>query len=208
MQEKMNIQQKLCKLQIELKAPKGQYNGFGKYKYRSCEDILEALKPLLEKYELTVNLSDNLVQVGDRYYLQAVAKLTDVNSLEYTQSLAFAREDETKKGMDGSQITGTASSYARKYALNGLLAIDDTKDSDYPHGASKSENKANKARSTITLDMAKDIEVALGDYKGKTLWQVANEDISVIQTWYDAAQGDRKEALKLILDAKEWRKDE
>ena len=208
MQEKMNIQEKLCKIQVELKAPKSQYNGFGKYKYRSCEDILEALKPMLEKYELTVNLSDNLVQVGGRYYVQAIAKITDNKSLESLESFAFAREDETKKGMDGSQITGTASSYARKYALNGLLAIDDTKDSDYPRGDNGKQGQVNKSKSTVTLDMAKDIEISLGEHKGKTLWQVANEDISVIQAWYDAAKGDRKEALKLILDAKEWRKDE
>lgn len=208
MQEKMNIQEKLCKIQVELKAPKSQYNGFGKYKYRSCEDILEALKPMLEKYELTVNLSDNLVQIGDRYYVQAIAKITDNKSLESLESFAFAREDETKKGMDGSQITGTASSYARKYALNGLLAIDDTKDSDYPREDKGRKEQASKSKSTVTLDMAKDIEISLGEHKGKTLWQVANEDISVIQSWYDAAKGDRKEALKLILDAKEWRKDE
>lgn len=126
----LNLNEKLCKIQGELKAPKGQYNGFGKYKYRSCEDILEALKPLLTKYEMNINISDNIIQVGDRYYVQAQVKITDVKTNESVYSAAFAREEENKKGMDASQVTGAASSYARKYALNGLLAIDDTKDSD------------------------------------------------------------------------------
>lgn len=126
----LNINEKLCKIQGELKAPKGQYNGFGKYKYRSCEDILEALKPLLTKYEMNINISDNIIQVGDRYYVQALVNITDTKTNESVSSTAFAREEESKKGMDASQVTGAASSYARKYALNGLLAIDDTKDSD------------------------------------------------------------------------------
>lgn len=213
MQDKMNINQKLCKVQVELKAPKGQYNNFGKYKYRSCEDILEAVKPLLDKYELTINLSDSVIQIGDRYYVQALVKLTDANSGESVVSSAFAREEETKKGMDGSQITGTASSYARKYALNGLLAIDDTKDSDFTNtGDAKPQRQRAQEQTrpsqSITLDMAKDIEVQAGEFKGKTLWQIADEDISVLQEWYGSAEGDRKQALKLILDAKEWKRNE
>lgn len=115
-------------VQTALKAPKGQYNSFGKYKYRSCEDILEAVKPLLSEHGLLLKLTDEIVMVGDRYYVRATARLTDGdNSMDAT---AYAREDFDKKGMDGSQITGTASSYARKYALNGLFLIDDTKDAD------------------------------------------------------------------------------
>lgn len=118
----------LKQIQAELKAPKGQYNQFGKYKYRSCEDILEAVKPLLKKHDAQLTISDELVEVGNRYYIKATATIKDQGSAESVT--AYAREAETKKGMDESQITGTASSYARKYALNGLFLIDDTKDAD------------------------------------------------------------------------------
>ena len=115
-------------IQVALKAPKGQYNSFGKYKYRSCEDILEAVKPLLDKYGATLYITDQPCVVGERYYIQATAifESEDGNAAV----TAYAREPETKTGMDASQITGTASSYARKYALNGLFLIDDTKDAD------------------------------------------------------------------------------
>ena len=118
----------LKKIQQELKAPKSQRNNFGNYNYRSCEDILEAVKPLLAKHNAMLTLEDELVQVGERYYIKATATFTD--GKEPITATAFAREAETKKGMDDSQITGTASSYARKYALNGLFLIDDTKDAD------------------------------------------------------------------------------
>lgn len=126
----MNIYEKLLNIQSELKAPKGQYNSFGKYKYRSCEDILEAVKPICSKHKATLILSDTLENIGDRYYIKATAKLYDITNGQDISNTAYAREEETKKGMDGSQITGTASSYARKYALNGLFNIDDTKDAD------------------------------------------------------------------------------
>ena len=118
--------------QAELKAPKNQYNSFGKYSYRSCEDILEAAKPVCAKYGLLLTVSDEVVQTGDRYYIKATACLYDAQggSDEVVSATAFAREALDKKGMDDSQITGTASSYARKYALNGLFCIDDTKDAD------------------------------------------------------------------------------
>lgn len=118
----------LIKIQHELKAPKGQYNSFGKYKYRSAEDILEAVKPLLSKYNAQLTLSDEIIEVGGRVYVKATATFKDSDSIETVT--AFAREPSDKKGMDDSQITGTASSYARKYALNGLFLIDDTKDAD------------------------------------------------------------------------------
>jgi ribosomal protein L34E len=117
-------------MQMELKAPKGQLNKFGGYKYRSCEDILEAAKPLLNKYGLVLTVSDQMEQIGERYYICATATLRDTESDANISNSAFAREAESKKGMDESQITGTASSYARKYALNGLFCIDDTKDAD------------------------------------------------------------------------------
>ena len=122
---------KLMMIQSELKAPKNQRNNFGKYNYRNCEDILNALKPHLMKYKCVVLLTDDLVLIGDRFYIKATAKLVDAESDNTISVNAYAREEETKKGMDSSQITGSASSYARKYALNGLFAIDDTKDSDY-----------------------------------------------------------------------------
>ena len=119
----------LLHIQQELKAPKGQTNRFGGYNYRSCEDILVAVKPLLAKYGCGLTIDDNVTQLGDRYYVKATAALSkDGSVIAYTT--AFAREAEDKKGMDAAQITGAASSYARKYALNGLFAIDDTKDPD------------------------------------------------------------------------------
>ena len=136
-----NILTKLNKIQVELKAPKGQFNKFGNYKYRNSEDILEALKPLLEKYKAAINITDEITLIGDRYYIKATATLYDIESELFIDAVAFAREEESKKGMDASQITGSASSYARKYALNGLLAIDDTKDSDSTNKHGKDENK-------------------------------------------------------------------
>lgn len=118
----------LEKIQTELKAPKGQYNSFAKYKYRSCEDIVEAVKPLLAKNGCQLTLSDEIVEIGGRIYVKATARITDGKETETTT--AYAREPDEKKGMDLPQVTGTASSYARKYALNGLLLIDDTKDPD------------------------------------------------------------------------------
>lgn len=125
-----NVYEKLMNIQNELKAPKSQYNEFGKYHYRSCEDILESLKPVLAKHQATVTISDEIVLIGDRYYVKATAALIDIEKGDKVEVSAYAREDEQKKGMDLSQLTGSTSSYARKYALNGLFAIDDTKDSD------------------------------------------------------------------------------
>jgi len=125
-----NILIKLYNIQQELKAPKGQFNNFGKYKYRSCEDILESLKGLLGKERCILTISDTVESIDNRYYIVATVRLTDVDTAEEIITTARAREEENKKGMDGSQVTGSSSSYARKYALNGLFAIDDTKDSD------------------------------------------------------------------------------
>ena len=133
--------------QAELKAPKNQYNSFGKYSYRSCEDILEAAKPVCAKYGLLLTVSDEAVQIGDRYYIKATAALYDAQggSDEVMSATAYAREALDKKGMDDSQITGTASSYARKYALNGLFCIDDTKDPDTADNTSSGKKTAAKA---------------------------------------------------------------
>lgn len=120
----------LSEIQAKLKAPKGQMNKFGGYKYRSCEDILEAVKPILKEYNASIKLSDDIVEVGGRVYVKATAVVISDKGGLLGEVSAYAREQEAKKGMDEAQITGAASSYARKYALNGLFAIDDTKDAD------------------------------------------------------------------------------
>lgn len=140
-EKELTFLEKLTKVQQELEAPKGQYNEFGHYNYRSCEDILSAVKPSLEKYKLFLNITDALVMIGERYYVRAVARIRECGTLsEWVESTSYARE-EVKKGMDGSQITGASSSYARKYALNGLFLIDDTKDSDTTNTGGKKVNK-------------------------------------------------------------------
>ena len=129
--KELDFYERVLLAQNELKCNKSQYNSFGKYKYRSCEDILEAAKPICKKYFLLLTLSDKVINVGERYYIEASATLRDVKATSFELvSTASAREPANKKGMDESQITGTASSYARKYALNGLFSIDDTKDAD------------------------------------------------------------------------------
>ena len=142
---------KLVKIQAELKAPKNQVNSFGKYKYRSAEDIIEAVKPILYKYETALLISDEIVQVADRVYVKATAMLIDETNEEIPVKVhGWAREEDVKKGMDAAQITGSASSYARKYALNGLFAIDDTKDSDATN-EHKDEIGEEKRMELITL---------------------------------------------------------
>jgi len=153
-----NVYEKLMNIQNELKAPKNQYNNFGKYKYRSCEDILEALKPLLKKYKATLLISDEMCAIGERYYLNAMATFIDIEDGEKIVSTASAREAETKKGMDDAQITGSTSSYARKYALNGMFAIDDTKDSD---ATNKGEEKAPKQKGSLITEEERNVIYAL-----------------------------------------------
>lgn len=126
----MSIYKKLLQVQTDLRAPKGQYNSFGKYNYRSCEDIVEAVKPLLASQGLVIAIADELTLIGERYYIKTTVTVIDSETSEKHEVSAYAREEESKKGMDGSQVTGASSSYARKYALNGMFAIDDTKDSD------------------------------------------------------------------------------
>ena len=132
----------LINIQSELKAPKSQYNSFGKYQYRNAEDILEAVKPLLKKNNCHLTITDEIILIGDRYYVKATAEIT--NGTEVVMTSALAREEESKKGMDSAQLTGATSSYARKYALNGLFCIDDTKDSDYNNQGDKGEKEAPK----------------------------------------------------------------
>lgn len=150
----------LINIQSELKAPKNQKNTFGNYQYRSAEDILEAVKPLLKKNECHLTISDEIVMVGERIYVKATARLS--KGEEVVEVTAFAREEESKKGFDSSQLTGSTSSYARKYALNGLFCIDDTKDSDFTntHGkdkvpAKKTQTPPKKANIDKEMEQAK-----------------------------------------------------
>lgn len=147
----------LMAVQAELKAPKNQHNSFGKYDYRSAEDIIEAVKPLLKENGLFLNMSDDIVLIGDRYYVKATVKVVDVVTGESVQTSALAREAAQKKGMDESQVTGTASSYARKYALNGLFAIDDNRDADTDEYAAQTRQSDAGARPSRNA----------GNYKGE-----------------------------------------
>ena len=148
----------LAKIQAELKAPKAQENKFGGYKYRSCEDIIEAVKPLLATHQAILTLSDTIEEVAGRVYVKATATFQAADSNGPTIVTAYAREAESKKGMDESQITGAASSYARKYALNGLFCIDDTKDAD-------ATNKHEEGDQTITPTQAADLEALAAEVK-------------------------------------------
>lgn len=143
----MDLREKLSKIQQEMKAPKNLYNSFGKYKYRNAEGILEAFKPFEGTYKVFLTIKDDVVEVGGRVYIKATATLHDCDSVTTFNEIsvcAFAREAQSKKGMDESQITGTASSYARKYALNGLLLLDDTKDADTDENRNEREARQEK----------------------------------------------------------------
>jgi hypothetical protein len=178
-----NIIQKLAMVQQELKAPKSQFNSFGNYKYRNQEDILEAVKPLLAKYKLGLRIFDTVRYIGQRYYIEATVQLSDLEAKDrdFITVTGLAREEETKKGMDASQITGSASSYARKYALNGLFLIDDTKDSDYTNGiASVSEVKP--AVKTIVASSNGTITTGAG-LNGKTCSK-CNKNITINEATY------------------------
>lgn len=185
----MTIYEKLLRVQVELKAPKGQYNSFGKYKYRSCEDILTAVKPLLDKVGATITITDEIEHIGDRFYVRAQAAFMDVEKGTSICNSAFAREDETKKGMDGSQITGTASSYARKYALNGLLLIDDTKDADTDENHNERKAKAEKAEKEPAEDRT-----------GQPAYPSRDEMVGVIAKAYP--EGKVRETLLMAMHAK------
>ncbi len=178
----------LVVIQSKLKAPKGQYNNFGKFRYRSAEDILEAVKPLLAETECFLTLSDRITMVGERYYIEATATLTNSEG-KTVQNTASAREPETKSGMDAAQITGTASSYARKYALNGLFAIDDTKDPDTDEYHNVT-HKAQKPGKDIMPDAVKEM-MAVTSHDGITqVWNkyASNPDIVKKGTdFYNAA---------------------
>ena len=164
-----NIYQKLLAIQNELKAPKSQFNKFGGYSYRSCEDILEAVKSLLVKYQATIILQDKIELIGDRYYIKATARFIDAESGETIETEALARESENIKGMQASQITGATSSYARKYVLGSLLLLDDCKDDDAIHG--KEDNNKSQSHSQIDTTSTK----KLSDKQLARLYALANK---------------------------------
>lgn len=162
----MNIYEKLMNVQANLKAPKGQFNAFGKYKYRSCEDIVESVKPLLKQNGLLLTMSDEIVMVSDRIYVKATATIIDTAEGKEISVTALAREEESKKGMDGSQVTGASSSYARKYALNGLFAIDDTKDSDSTntHGNEDAPKDSKKTPRQMLIAKLNELGIDVNEY--------------------------------------------
>lgn len=153
----MSVYDKLNTIQQKLVAPKGQYNSFGKYYYRSCEDILEGVKSLLKETKTTLTITDDLVLIGERYYLKATATLTDCETGDSVSNSAFAREEETFKGMSASQVTGATSSYARKYALNGLFCIDDVADADTRNNSEEETAPAPKKKKTATKEVDNDL---------------------------------------------------
>lgn len=192
-----NVLQKLLKVQLELKAPKNQYNEFGHFYYRSCEDILEGTKPLCEKYNCLILLTDNMKMVGDRIYVEATATFFDIDSEECVVSVACAREEDKKDKMDRSQTTGSASSYARKYALNGLLQIDDVKDADglepdkQPKPAPKSAPKPTAPKPatpkvpTSSTEYANQTPKTITEAQRKRLFALGNEaDIRAVMKEY------------------------
>lgn len=181
--------EKLNKIQTELNAPKDAYNSFGKYKYRSAESILQAVKPLLAKQGLILTISDSVIQIAERIYIQATAKITD--GKESVETTALAREPLLKKGMDDSQITGATSSYARKYALCGLLAIDDNKDADALNRHEDEEEKI----TLKTEDIIKSLNGANNLAQLKELfgysWKYADaEQRKIIQPIYEQRKAD------------------
>ena len=208
----MNLYEKLLKIQSELKAPKGQYNDFGNYYYRSCEDIQEGVKPLLKEVGAVLLIGDEIVQLGDRYYIKATASLIDCESNERVENVAYAREEFSKPKMDASQVTGSASSYARKYALNGLFCIDDVKDADAGKNENKTENKTekktdNRADSKTTgRDFTKRDELVGLFHKeiqrtGKSLkWFLDNSKVSDAKYIKTADLNKYIEALKVMPD--------
>ena len=170
----MGIRESLFNIQQELKAPKSQHNDYGNFSYRSCEDILEAVKPLLKANNCVLTISDELVNIGERYYIKATATLKSVEDGDNISNSAYAREPAEKKGADLSQITGACSSYARKYALNGLFCIDDVKDSDTTNNGKK-DAKATKTQIKRLKELYTDIPAMLDYYKLEKLEDMSRE---------------------------------
>ncbi len=182
----------LVKIQSELKAPKNLFNKFGGYYYRSAEDILEALKPLLLKYDCLLTLKDEIILIGNRFYVRATASLRNSEG-SIVEVTAYAREEESKRGMDSSQITGAASSYARKYALNGLFLIDDQKDADATHTHGKEEaNSINEELKIKEKIMMEEISAAKNLEDLRLIWAGLSEEG---RSFYKEAIKKRKEEI-------------
>ena len=184
----MTIYEKLLSIQCELKAPKSKYNSFGKYHYRSLEDILEAIKPLCKKYKTVLIIHDDVELIGTRFYVKATARLQDLESDQYVENTAYAREEETKKGMDASQITGSVSTYSRKYAMNGLFAIDDTKDADSMDNSTCGTKTVRKMTPAMIADIRGKIKRGGWDESDiARIWNVKSLD-DLQYDWYDQCQ--------------------
>ena len=164
--ETLNLRQKLMRIQTELKAPKNLYNSFGKYKYRNAEGIQEALKPLEAQYNVTTVISDEMVEISGRVYVKSIVTLMDCETEDFIHAQAFAREADTKKGMDEAQVTGATSSYARKYALNALFLLDDTKDVDSEEYQSQSKKATSKKVETAPAQPEEDDVASYVGYSG------------------------------------------
>lgn len=193
----------LIAIQEELKAPKNLYNKFGGYNYRSAESILEAVKPLLTKNKCILTVSDDIKLIGDRYYIEATATLS--NGIEEVSTKAYAREEESKKGMDASQLTGSASSYARKYALNGLFALDDNKDAD------DTDNRDDGTKTTTAKPTSKTIskeELPSDNFDAKAVTKIVEGMKSIDELksyWNDNPNWQRIELFKSIISNKSAR---
>jgi len=188
----MTIYEKLLNIQNELKVPKNQRNNFGNYNFRSCEDILEEVKPICKKNNTVITVSDEIKQIGERYYVEATASLIDIETSEKIENRASAREEDSKKGMDSSQVTGASSSYARKYALNGLLAIDDNKDADTDEFAKTTQNKGT-GKKEIQPKEEKTISVP----QQKRLFALSNGNNEVVRNVINRYKYEKTEQIKL-----------
>jgi hypothetical protein len=180
----------LSKIQAALRVQKSQRNEFGKYNYRSMEDINEAVKPILAQYGLALVISDDLVMLGSRYYIQATASLIKEDGSVLASSTGFAREEETKKGMDASQITGSCSSYARKYAANGLFAIDDTKDADHTnkHGHDEKPKQPVSISKPLVPEITEDQSICVQDWKTRCATASNNDTLEGFRAWFGENQ--------------------
>ena len=200
METKKNLYEKLLNIQAELSAPKNQYNSFSNFYYRSCEDILEALKPLLVKNKVTLKISDEMVEIGTRCYIKSTATLIDLESATSIENTAYAREPESRKGMSEEQLSGSCSSYCRKYCLNGLFLIDDNKDPDMDNGTEKTTKKAT---TKVNNDKATPVQVQMLKkvYTGDALKKLLDTNkISKIEDLPMAKASEYVAAIKAKLD--------
>lgn len=187
----MTIYEKLLSIQNELKVPKNQRNNFGNYNFRSCEDILEEVKPICKKNNVVIIVSDEIKQIRERYYVEATASLIDIETSEKIVNKASAREEDSKKGMDASQVTGASSSYARKYALNGLLAIDDNKDADTDEFAKQQNKGIDKKKPK------KEIVKTISVPQQKRLFALANNRNDVVKNVITRYKYDKTDQIKV-----------